>query len=212
MQIQTQVGPVASTTSIAAGTTVVARSGQLGDLISSELHGRYYEQSYRRNIFNAANQTGIVTTNTLAAAAYTGLMLSNPVGSTINVVVNKAGFGFNVLWPNASIIALLCGYNSSTNVTHTVAGTPRSNFFGVGSAGQALVDTSSTTPSASVITHILGVGSTGALTTEMAYGPTIVDLEGSLILPPGAWTGFYTSAVSGAAGGFFSFQWEEVPV
>ena len=186
MQIQTQVGPVASTTSIAAGTTVVARSGQLGDLISSELHGRYYEQSYRRNIFNAANQTGIVTTNTLAAAAYTGLMLSNPVGSTINVVVNKAGFGFNVLWPNASIIALLCGYNSSTNVTHTVAGTPRSNFF--------------------------GVGSTGALTTEMAYGPTIVDLEGSLVLPPGAWTGFYTSAVSGAAGGFFSFQWEEVPV
>ena len=212
MQIQTQVGPIASTTSIAAGTSVVARAGQLGDLIVSELHGRYYESNYRRNVFNAANQTGIVTTNVLTASAYTGLALENPVGSTVNVVVNKAGFGFNVLWPNASIIALMCGYNSSTNVTHTVAGTPRSNFFGVGAVGQALVDTSCTFPSASVITHVLGVGSTGALTTELAYGPTIFDLEGSLILPPGAWTAFYTSAVSGAAAAWFSFQWEEIPV
>ena len=127
MQIQTQVGPIATTTSIAAGTQVVARAGQLGDLIQSELHGRYYEQTYRRNIFNAANQTGIVTTvgtNT----TYTGLALENPVGSTINVVVNKVGFAFNVLWPNAALIGLMTGYNATTNVTHTVAGTPRSNF------------------------------------------------------------------------------------
>ena len=55
MLTQNQVGPVATTASIAPGTLTPGRAGNLGDLIVSELHGRYYEQTYRRNVFVAAN-------------------------------------------------------------------------------------------------------------------------------------------------------------
>ena len=53
MIAETIVGPAATTTSIGASTQIKARSGQLGDLIVSELHGRYYETNYRRNLFAA---------------------------------------------------------------------------------------------------------------------------------------------------------------
>jgi hypothetical protein len=139
--------------------------GNLGDGIVSELHGRYYEQAYRRNLFNAANQAATTTTAALATT-YTGLCLSNPIGSGINIVLTKVGYAFTVAFPAAASIGLMCGYNSSTNVTHTTPGTPRANFFGVGSAGLGLVDTACTMPTAPVVTHLFATGLTGAITTE----------------------------------------------
>ena len=107
----------------------------------------------------------------------------------------------------------MCGYNSSTNVTHTTAGTPRSNFFGVGATGSGLVDTASTLPTAPVLTHIFAAGLTGAITTFQEIGAQYVfDLEGGVILPPGAYAAIYTSTVSGTSGFFGRFQWEEIPV
>ncbi len=209
MLIQGQVGSVASTTSIAAGTQTVLRQGNMGDAIASELHGKYYETNYRRALFNGA-MVGQITTVGLATT-YTGLCLSNPIGSTVNLVINKVGYAFAVAFAAASVIGLMTGYNSGTNVTHTVAVTPRSQFFGVGSSGTALLDSSATLPTAPTLNTILGVGLTGAITTTPGIGPTIVDLDGSIILPPGAYCAFYTSTVSGAASGAFSFQWEEVP-
>lgn len=206
-----QVGPLTSTSSIAAGQQVAQRAGNMGEQIVSELHGRYYEASYRRTLFNAANQAAATTTVGLATT-YTGLCLSNPVGSTVNVVLNKVGYSFIVAFAAASAVGLMCGYNSGTNVTHTTPGTPRSNFFGVGSAGSALVDTAATLPTAPVVTHLFASGLTGAITTgELISGET-VDLEGSVILPPGAYAAIYTSTASGASGFLGSFQWEEIPL
>jgi hypothetical protein len=39
--------------------------------------------------------------------------------------------------------------------------------------------------------------------------PVLVDLEGGLILPPGAYAAIYSLT---AATGLFSFTWEEVPL
>jgi hypothetical protein len=211
MQVQTQVGPITSSTSMAPASIIPARAGQLGDLITSELHGRYYETAYRRALFNAANQAA-TTTSAGLATTYTGLCLSNPVGSSVNLVLNKVGYSFLVAFAAAAAIGLMCGYNSSTNVTHTTAGTPRSNFFGSGAAGQGLVDTSSTLPTAPVVTHLFGSGLTGAITTDPVVSGELVDLEGGLILPPGAYAAIYTSTASGTSGFLGSFQWEEIPV
>lgn len=58
-----QVGPLTVT-----GTAkTIARAGQQGDLIVSELHGHYYEQNYRGKVFNAATQALVTTTVGLAA-------------------------------------------------------------------------------------------------------------------------------------------------
>lgn len=210
MIIQGQVGPLTSTSSIAAGTQSVVRQGNLGDLIVSELHGRYYEQTYRRNVFSAGNQAAVATV-ALGTLANTGLTLSNPVGSTVNLVLLKASFVNSVAVPTAGYLALETGYNSSTNVTHTVAATVYSNFIGVGATGTGLVDTSATHPTAAV--HRLGLAQCGTLATT-GYGvttPNVVDLEGSIILPPGAYCSFYTFATNTAAW-FFTFTWEECPI
>jgi len=210
MLIQGQVGPIAGLQSIAPGTNAPMRQGNLGDQIVSELHGRYFEANYRRALFNGAI-TGQVTTVALATT-YTGLCLSNPVGSQVNLSLLKAGFGFLVAFAAASTIGLMVGYNSSTNVTHTTPVTPRSQFVGVGAAGVGLLDSAATLPTAPTLNTILGVGLTGAITTVPSIMASIVDLEGSIILPPGAYCAFYTSTVSGAAAGAFSFTWEEIPI
>jgi hypothetical protein len=211
MITQLNIGPGnATVASLGPGTTPTLRGGNMGDLIVSELHGRYYESTYRRAVMNGAI-AGQVTTVGLATT-YTGLCLSNPIGSTVNLVLLKCGFAFSVAFAAASAIGIMTGYNSSTNVTHTTPVTPRSQFFGVGAAGTGLLDSSATLPTAPTLNTILGMGLTGAITTVPQVLTSIVDLEGSIILPPGAYAAFYTSTVSGAAAGHFSFTWEEVPL
>ena len=210
MLIQNQVGPIASTSSIASGTQVTNRAGNMGEGIISELHGRYYEACYRRSIFSAAN-TAAVATVAQGTLANTGLTLSNPVGSTVNLVLLKCSYVNSVAVPTAGYLALETGFNAGTNVTHTVAATIANQFIGVGASGTGLADTSATHPTAAV--HRLGLAHLGTLAVT-GYGVlpyNVVDLEGSIILPHGAYCAFYTFATNTAAW-FFSFTWEEVPV
>ena len=211
MLVQNQVGPISATSSISPGTQVPGRAGQLGDTIYSQAQPRYYEQTYRRNCFSVANQSVTATTAGLATA-YTGLCISNAPGNTVNVVLTKIGWSLLVVQAAVASIALALGYNASTAVTHTTPVTPRSNFFGTGASPQALADVSCTLPTAPVYTHLLGSALTGAVTTVPQVAPTFVDLEGSVILPPGAYAIIATSSVSAAASFWGSFSWMEVPV
>ena len=214
MIIQGQIGALATTASLPAGQQVITRLGNMGDLIISELHGRYYETAYRRAQFLASTVTGQTTTafTSGTTTAIVGLNLSNPINSPVNLVVNKIGLSFTVAFAAAASVGLALGYNSGTTVTHTTAATVRNAYAGVGAAGYGLVDTSSTVPTAPNTTHILGSGLTGAITTVPYVGPSLVDLEGSIILPPGAYLAVVTSAASGASGFFGSIAWEEVPL
>jgi hypothetical protein len=208
MLSQGQVGPISNA---ADGVQVAFRQGKLGEQIMSELHGRYYESCYRRAQFNAANQAGQVTTVGLATT-YTGLVLSNPIGSGINLVLEKVGVAFPVAVAAGLVYGLMVGYNSGTAVTHTTPSTTlRSNFVGVGAAPVGLVDTVATLPTAPTVSHVFGAIGTAAITAPMTLPTCFYDLEGSVILPPGAYAAIYTSAASGAAGMFGSFTWEEVP-
>ena len=75
------------------------------------------------------------------------------------------------------------------------------------------IDSSATLPTGTpTLNTILGAGLTGAITTSMAGLGGVVDLEGTIILPPGAYCAFYTSTASGASGGAFSFTWEECEI
>jgi hypothetical protein len=206
MLVQSQVGPVTAVTSISAGTQPPLRAGQMGDVIVSELHGRYYETSYRRALYAAANQAAQATTVALATT-YTGLCLSNPAGSTVNLVLNKVGLTLTVAPAAAASLGIMTGYNSTTNVTHTTPVTPRSQFFGAGAAGIGLVDAAATLPTAPVVNTMLMGGFTAAALPSTS--PALIDLEGSIILPPGAYAAIYTLT---AVTGMFSFQWEEVPI
>jgi hypothetical protein len=214
MLIQNQVGPVATTTSISAGLQAPARAGQLGDTIVSELHGRYYETAYRRNLFLATNPSGVATSAGIiaSAAAYTGLILYNPTGNTNNLVVNKVGASFPVAPAAAITFGLTTLGVVSATATLTAANT-RNLYLG-GAAPTALsysvgTFTYSTT---ATIAHIFGTVGTTASITGINFVNNLIDLEGGLVIPPGYAVSMYTSTASGAAGFLGTFQWEEVPV
>lgn len=209
MIIQGQVGQP-STTSITAGATPAIRQGQLGDMIVSELHGKYYETTYRRNMYTATLTAG-TTTSAALSTTFTGLLLLNPNNSQVNIVVNKVGFAFLVAFAAASAIGLQVGNQStaalsSLTTTNTVV---RPNFVG-GGTGTALTYSAATT-TAPVLQQIFGAGLTGAITTTPAVY-SYFDIEGALVLPPGAWVGSYTSTASGASSMLASFQYEEIPL
>jgi hypothetical protein len=211
MIIQGQVGPITSTTSIAAGTQATARMGQLGELVMSELHGRYYEQGYRRNLFSAANPTGVTSTAVTSGTTtnITGIILANPVGTTVNLVLLKAGYTISVAPAAIMPMFLAVGYNSSTNLSGNTSLTVRNNFVGVGAAGQGVVYSASTTiPTAPNFVTTLG----SVFTTISSNGPTVIDMEGAIVLPPGGYALITSTVASGASGFFGSFMWEEVPV
>ena len=93
MLIQGQVGAPNNQASIPPGTTPPLRQGQLGDLIVSELHGKYYETNYRQALFSTfVNAYTVVSTNATPLAAGTGLPIIsvyNPIGSGKNMSLVK---------------------------------------------------------------------------------------------------------------------------
>lgn len=205
MQMQIQTGEQ----NAGDNATILARGGKQGDIITSELHGRCYEQTLRGNRFGGSI-TGQVTT-VGAATTYTGLVLSNPVGSPVNLVIDKVGAAFLVAFTAAASIGIMTGYNSTTNVTHTTPAVVRNKKIG-GAIGYGLLDSAATLPTAPVLDIVLATGLTGAITTAPEIPAIMADLEGSIILPPGAYAAIYTSTASGTASMSASFSWEEVPI
>ena len=203
-------GKVGEQLKLADGTPGAVRLDNSAALVTTDGHAKYQEATLRGNVFSGSI-TGQVTTVGLATT-YTGLVLSNPVASPVNLVLLKGGYSFIVVFPAVAHIGLMTGYNNGTNVTHTAAVTTRSQFFtGDSGGGYGKLDSSATLPTAPTVNQILGSGLTGAATTNPQITNGMVDLDGSIILPPGAYVAFYTSTVSGAAGGAFSFTWEEIP-
>jgi hypothetical protein len=211
MLIQNQVGPVATTQSISAGLQAPARAGQLGDMIVSELHGRYYETNYRRNKFYGSNGATPSSTTIALATTYTGLCLYNPAGATVNCSIDKVGISFLTAFAAASTVGLMVGYSAAGIVTASAAASPgASSFVGIGAAPQGKVALSATLVGTPTLHTVFGEGLTGAITTvPQMY--SFYDMEGSLVLPPGAYAAIYTSTAN-TSGLAASFQWEEIPI
>jgi len=185
----------------------VERIGNQNDLIVSQLHGKMYEQSLRLNMFFAANQAATTTTIALATT-YTGFCLSNPAGNTKNVVPRQVAIMETTAPGALSGFAIAGGYAVAGVVTHTTPLTPYSTVLGNGQTATAKADAAATlvgTPL--VILPLTGVDDAADI---QRHGPTIVDLQGSIIIPPGGYVFVYTLTVH--TGMFAGMTWEEVPV
>lgn len=182
------------------------RQGNQGEVMVSELHGRYYEQAYRRNLFTAANQA-LTTTSAGLATVATGTILSNPIGNTVNLALLKAAWTMAVAPAAAYFVGLAQGYSAATNVVHTTPVTPSASLYGIGAAPTAKVDSAATLPVAPTYQLVLGGGGAAINNGSSGY-----DFEGSILIPPGGYALLATSVASGAAGFAGSFMWEEIPV
>jgi hypothetical protein len=202
------VGTGTQATGLGTNTPALPRFGGQSDLIVSEVNPRYYESTYRGNGFSASIQA-VATTSVGLATTYTGLVISNPVGSAVNLAITKASIMQSLIQTTQiEAYAIAVGFNAATNVTHTAALTPVSNKVGSGLAAVAKADTSATLPTAP--TYHTFVQNTGTATANGTG--SVIDLEGSVILLPGAYACWVTPAQASVAGLWFSFSWLEIPV
>ena len=162
---------------VSDGVATKARGGA-GDQLVSDLHGRYYEQTYRRNTFNVATVAAGVTTVGLATT-YTGLMLQNPYTSTINVVLNKCTFMQSVIQATTlSAVGIAFGYGRSQCHVGYGGGYPqqlhRVRHRQPGQRGNHCI-------SSAPFYHTFLANSQTAILNN---NPVYIDLEGLVILPP----------------------------
>jgi hypothetical protein len=193
------------------GATVSARMGRQSDQIVSELHGRYYEQASRGSLFLGSNGATPSVTTVALATTYTGLALINPAASAVNLVLLKVGYSFLVAFPAAATVGLMGGYSPLGTTTFSAAATDGLSARLNGARATGRVALSATLVGTPQLLQVFGSGLTGAITTTPMI-PQTIDMEGSVVIPPGGYVAIYTSTVSGAAALAASFMWEETPV
>lgn len=187
----------------ADGVVAKARGGKQGEQLVSELHGRYYEQTYRGNHYGIA---GALTTTTAAGAAtFTGLIVGNPVGSGVNLAVGKCFVAQGAALTAATMIGIMYGANTTTDTLTTIR-----NRNPLGPATKAVANAGQTITAMTAFIVFAGSGS-GAITVPLGIPGFGYDFEGSLIIPPGYAFASYTSLASTTAL-LFTFNWEEVPI
>jgi len=187
------------------GATGEARAGQQSEAIIGQAHGKYYEAASRHRLFWCANQAD--TTWTIAlAGTHTGLMVSNPRMSNVNLAIVRATYVHVVGQAAEASIGLAVGYDADTECTHTTPLTVY-NAFLLGPHGQANADSSGVMPTAP-----LWVEAYMSAFTAAALGgtsPVVVDVDGAIVVPPGAYVAICALTVTH---GMASLMWEEVPI
>jgi hypothetical protein len=192
--------------------TLDQRIGQQGDQIVSELHGRYYEQSIRKNTFFALSKARATS---LGATSQVGLIVYNPPDSGVNLSLTK--WTAAIVATSAALTGLVLGigYQPTTPTSVTVADATGQTFgvmqsptvFNVGKARAYAIATLLFAPlDAWLLMH-----NTAAINTvgvDVASG----DLEGMFTIPPGGLATIQALGAAAAASGVTcSLAWEEVP-
>ncbi len=182
-----------------------ARAGSQGEAIVSQLHGRYYEQGSRGNIFSGANQAAQAVSVALATT-YTGLLLYNPVGSGKVLVPLKVKWALSVAPAAIATIGLLGGFAATGGVTaFTSEIAAQSSQLGNTGNGMGRVLSQATIVTPTWIKQLYD-----GFTAAALPAPTLpVDLEGMLQIMPG---GFLGIGALTAVTGLGSIFWEEVPL
>lgn len=228
-----QVGPQAIFDGV---TTQPLRQGRLGEVVVTELHGRFYEQAYRNNMFsgamvltsisNATFTTATANSATLATAATATPIagLYNPLNSGVNAVVLQATVNLinTALQETGPGGLVYVGYTGNSAITTGSTPFNRKTLLAAGSqckflGGVALTGlvATSTTPFGAV-----GVGGpiSNLSTLQTAAGlipsqaPLVDNVDGSIIVPPGGVLGIFCSTTPVAWSAVSDLLWEEVPI
>lgn len=201
----------------AAGNNAIlsGRSGQLGDAIVSELHGRYYETTYRGNSFLLSVSTAAAVTAFTGGAAGTPMIaLFNPLGSGRNAVLNKVSVANVVASSLAGTVMFGLYFGTTAAITQATTTTPwamntqlQSGSVMTGFRNVALTGSTAATNLIPIASYYWATAAGVGLVSN-----GVVDLEGAVIIPPGSYVALGGSAALTSATWVGSLQWEEVPV
>lgn len=184
------------------------RLGIHGQTIVNDLHGRYYEQSSRGNLYTAH---AIVTAPVIyTTAAGTGGPLLWNGSSTHKASILAVGWGQSTVTTVAAVIGLTGGTGQTTAPGSTTAVDSVKNCFLGGSAPACTAYRIGTPSAAGNFFHPLGDVKTGALTTEPG-SMNWVDIGGLFTVPQYGWISFAASATASTLVANFVLVWEEIP-
>jgi hypothetical protein len=179
-----------------------------------QLHGKYYEATYRGNVFTcstAAAPTTMANANASPLAAGTGqpiIGLLNPQASGKNLIIMKVNIGVAA----STVVTGNIVWNYAINQTITAAanGTINCNFLGgaAASIAKAYVNTATTGSTAGIMLRPAFQLQFGSSVGEMV-GILELDMDGDIIVPPGG----YIALANGTANASTTYQasitWEE---
>lgn len=193
--------------SVADGTDAYMRGGRGGETIVSNLNPRYYEMASRGNVYSASN-TAAQAVSVALTTTYTGLCISNPIGSGFNLAIIGAQYALSVAPAAIASLHLIAGYSATSNVTHTAAlASPGIQSLKIGANNDSIAkaDTQATIVNP---TYLLSMGSGFTAAALYATTPSWNDLGGAIVVTPGGWIAW--GALT-AVTGFGSFAWMELP-
>lgn len=178
------------------GPLVTAASGKAGDQLVSELHGKYYQQTYSGAVFSAGSGSTALSANTITLVAATTPIVGvwNPPTSSVNlsvlyaqclitVVANTAVNGGGFVWATSvGNISISTGAAPFNRKTFQNAGSQAKAFNGgvalTGLTNSLVVQCGANFPG------IYAAGAATALGVPSPGAPSEL-LEGSFIVPPG---------------------------
>lgn len=176
-----------------------------GAVLGAALHAEYFESVIGKLSGLGANQTG-ATLSAGLATTYTGLCLSNPAGSTVNLSVHKASGVIEVAPSSELALGLITGFVAGGITVHTTALTVQNALIGLAATAlQAKIDAACTLVGTPIWSRWMTVNF--GTTTEMLFDS---DLRGALVIPPGGYVAIGCTAAGPTSGLLGSFEWEEV--
>lgn len=202
-----------TTTSNADGSNPIVSMGKYGEILCSEVHGKYYNHNYRGKLFSASQAIAGVAITTVGTTA--GFAVFNPIGSGVNMVLVR----FEVWFQIDPVTPIVGGYSLYSNNTLQAAGvtgtalTVQSGFLGGGGVNKCTAFTTATLPASPAHFRSVVQKQTGAATV-IPYLPVFgIDFDGTAALGPNTAVSFMQDASDGtAAKSVCTMVWYEAPL
>lgn len=213
MIIQNQVGSLPSARQTAG--TPNNPGGTFGEAFVSELAPVYYSLMKAGRVFSLSSVTTTAATAFVGGAAGTPIFgLYNPATSGTDLVILQARVGVRTTGTTAATVAFnFFGVNQG-GVAVTGTQTQARNLYSqanTGSVCYGMVNTANTAALAStLIAPSVSIGN-ATVTAGLNAGVFVDDIKGALIVAPGAYLAFGSSATLAVASIDYSLIWAEIP-
>lgn len=215
-------GTVGAPSNVSAGdgVSLPLLQGKQSEAVVTELHGKYYTQAYRGNLFYGASAATGLATTIFSNTTYVGLLLWNPTGSGKNLVPVRA-VQSRILasttvagWGHAYIANAGAGLGTPvsafTSITATRGPCNQPGITGQGNS-VALVGGGATLGTAFGWGRSNGF-SAGTNSTAVVEQVLIEEFDGLVIIPPGTLMAVFAATAAQAGTYAPSIIWEEVPL
>ena len=196
MIAQGQVGPAAYADGNQPGAGF--RQGRLGEIIASELHGRFFEQAFRSNLYSIGGPVTALSANTITLTATTTPIIGvwNPMSSPVNLVILQAALQVAVQAASSTAQGGFVWASSAANAAIATGSAPfnRKSLNTIGSQAKGFPGGVALTGLSNNLVVFEGADLAGglAITTAAVPGTSAVpttayvqNFDGSLIIPPG---------------------------